>query len=96
MVTALCGVRKQKRRIPRTRQIGIPVWATQLESGALNARSATPAKGGGRWDLLVQDNWGGPGLSQNVKPERLGDDEHGRTGCRSPSLNICEVTSSIS
>ncbi|MER9896060.1 ABC transporter substrate-binding protein [Mesorhizobium sp. M0119] len=41
-------------------QIGIPVTVTQLESGALNARTAAPAKGGGGWDLLVDSSWRSP------------------------------------
>ncbi|MER8542969.1 ABC transporter substrate-binding protein [Mesorhizobium sp. M1334] len=38
-------------------QIGIPVSVTQLDSGALNARVASPAKGGGGWDLVIASNW---------------------------------------
>ncbi|CCV10493.1 ABC transporter substrate-binding protein [Mesorhizobium sp. STM 4661] len=41
-------------------QIGIPVSVTQLDSGALSARTAAPAKGGGGWDLLVSAGWRGP------------------------------------
>ncbi|OHV75746.1 ABC transporter substrate-binding protein [Ensifer sp. LCM 4579] len=41
-------------------QIGIPVSVTQLEPGALSARAAAPAKGGGGWDLLVSNDWGSP------------------------------------
>lgn len=41
-------------------QIGIPVSVTQLDSGALNARTTAPAKGGGGWDLLVTGNWLAP------------------------------------
>ncbi|OBQ86472.1 ABC transporter substrate-binding protein [Mesorhizobium sp. WSM3873] len=42
-------------------QIGIPVSVTQLESGALAARTAAPAKGGGGgWDLLVAGTWLSP------------------------------------
>ncbi|WP_027163739.1 ABC transporter substrate-binding protein [Mesorhizobium sp. WSM1293] len=41
-------------------QIGIPVSVTQLDSGALNARTAAPTKGGGGWDLVVASNWGSP------------------------------------
>ncbi|MGX9576397.1 ABC transporter substrate-binding protein [Mesorhizobium sp. f-mel] len=41
-------------------QIGIPVSVTQLDSGALDARAATPAKGGGGWDLLVSSSWNSP------------------------------------
>jgi peptide/nickel transport system substrate-binding protein len=41
-------------------QIGIPVSVTQLDSGALGARTAAPAKGGGGWDLLVRSDWIGP------------------------------------
>ncbi|WOS66906.1 MULTISPECIES: ABC transporter substrate-binding protein [Sinorhizobium] len=41
-------------------QIGIPVSVTQLESGALTARYATPANGGGGWDLLINSNWLSP------------------------------------
>ncbi|MES0183276.1 ABC transporter substrate-binding protein [Mesorhizobium sp. C386A] len=38
-------------------QIGIPVSVTQLESGALDARTAAPAHGGGGWDLLIANTW---------------------------------------
>ncbi|MER8860005.1 peptide ABC transporter substrate-binding protein [Mesorhizobium sp. M0757] len=38
-------------------QIGVPVSVTQLESGALTARTAAPADGGGGWDLLVTGSW---------------------------------------
>lgn len=38
-------------------QIGIPVSVTQFDSGALNARTAVPADGGGGWDLLVASTW---------------------------------------
>ncbi|RUY13384.1 MAG: ABC transporter substrate-binding protein [Mesorhizobium sp.] len=41
-------------------QIGIPVSVTQLDSGALIARTASPAKGGGGWDLLVAGTWLSP------------------------------------
>ncbi|SJM30111.1 ABC transporter substrate-binding protein [Mesorhizobium delmotii] len=41
-------------------QIGIPVSVTQFDSGALSARSAAPAKGGGGWDLLVKASWLSP------------------------------------
>ncbi|MER9331425.1 ABC transporter substrate-binding protein [Mesorhizobium sp. M0488] len=41
-------------------QIGIPVTVTQLDSGALNARTAAPADGGGGWDLLISAGWLGP------------------------------------
>ncbi|TIQ16470.1 MAG: ABC transporter substrate-binding protein [Mesorhizobium sp.] len=41
-------------------QIGIPVSVTRLDSGALSARAAAPANGGGRWDLLISDTWLGP------------------------------------
>ncbi|ESZ60233.1 ABC transporter [Mesorhizobium sp. L103C119B0] len=41
-------------------QIGIPVSVTQLDSGALTARTAVPEKGGGGWDLLVAGNWPSP------------------------------------
>ncbi|MER8652296.1 ABC transporter substrate-binding protein [Mesorhizobium sp. M1121] len=41
-------------------QIGVPVSVTQLDSGALNARTAAPAKGGGGWDLLVRGGWLSP------------------------------------
>ncbi|RUU13624.1 hypothetical protein EOD23_03890 [Mesorhizobium sp. USDA-HM6] len=41
-------------------QIGIPVSVTQLESGALGARTAAPADGGGRWDLVVAGGWQSP------------------------------------
>ncbi|MER8772972.1 ABC transporter substrate-binding protein [Mesorhizobium sp. M0960] len=38
-------------------QIGVPVSVTQLDSGALSARTAVPEKGGGSWDLLVSSTW---------------------------------------
>ncbi|RWG80893.1 MAG: peptide ABC transporter substrate-binding protein [Mesorhizobium sp.] len=38
-------------------QIGVPVSVTQLDSGALGARFATPESGGGGWDLLVTGGW---------------------------------------
>ncbi|MER9134474.1 ABC transporter substrate-binding protein [Mesorhizobium sp. M0768] len=38
-------------------QIGIPVSVTQMDSGALTARTAAPARGGGDWDMLVASNW---------------------------------------
>ncbi|MER9548407.1 ABC transporter substrate-binding protein [Mesorhizobium sp. M0322] len=38
-------------------QIGISVSVTQLDSGALGARTAAPTKGGGGWDLLVASSW---------------------------------------
>ncbi|RWP12748.1 MAG: ABC transporter substrate-binding protein [Mesorhizobium sp.] len=41
-------------------QIGIPVSVTQLDSGALSARTKAPAKGGGGWDLLVAAGWRSP------------------------------------
>ncbi|AZV19418.1 MAG: ABC transporter substrate-binding protein [Mesorhizobium sp.] len=41
-------------------QIGIPVSVTQLESGALDARTAAPTKGGGGWDLVVKAGWRDP------------------------------------
>ncbi|TIN31905.1 MAG: ABC transporter substrate-binding protein [Mesorhizobium sp.] len=41
-------------------KIGIPVSVTQLDSGALIARSAVPANGGGGWDLLVSAGWLSP------------------------------------
>ncbi|WP_031239739.1 ABC transporter substrate-binding protein [Mesorhizobium sp. LNJC405B00] len=41
-------------------QIGIPLSVTQLDSGALNARTAAPAKGGGGWDLLIESSWISP------------------------------------
>ncbi|RVD51015.1 ABC transporter substrate-binding protein, partial [Mesorhizobium sp. M8A.F.Ca.ET.023.02.2.1] len=41
-------------------QIGIPVSVTQLETGALGARTAAPANGGGGWDLLVSSTWLSP------------------------------------
>ncbi|RUU03480.1 ABC transporter substrate-binding protein [Mesorhizobium sp. USDA-HM6] len=41
-------------------QISIPVSATQLDSGALAARTKTPADGGGGWDLLLASNWPSP------------------------------------
>ncbi|RUX05244.1 ABC transporter, partial [Mesorhizobium sp. M2A.F.Ca.ET.037.01.1.1] len=41
-------------------QIGVPVSVTQFDSGALNARTAAPANGGGGWDLLVRGSWLSP------------------------------------
>ncbi|MES0039691.1 peptide ABC transporter substrate-binding protein [Mesorhizobium sp. M0046] len=41
-------------------QIGIPISVTQLDSGALQARYATSANGGGGWDLLVAQSWLSP------------------------------------
>ncbi|CCV09261.1 ABC transporter, binding protein component [Mesorhizobium metallidurans STM 2683] len=41
-------------------QIGIPVSVTQLDSGALGARTEAPARGGGGWDLHVSAGWRGP------------------------------------
>ncbi|NNH33484.1 ABC transporter substrate-binding protein [Rhizobium sp. SEMIA 4085] len=41
-------------------QVGIPVSVTQLDDGALGARYADPAKGGGGWDLLVTQSWLSP------------------------------------
>ncbi|PZV34406.1 ABC transporter [Mesorhizobium kowhaii] len=38
-------------------QIGVPVSVTQLDSGALGARVASPEKGGGGWDLLVASTY---------------------------------------
>lgn len=41
-------------------QIGIPVSVTQLDSGALTARTTSPENGGGGWDLAVVGNWMSP------------------------------------
>ncbi|TIL44465.1 MAG: ABC transporter substrate-binding protein [Mesorhizobium sp.] len=41
-------------------EIGIPTSVSQLDSGALNARTAAPAKDGGGWDLLVAAAWLSP------------------------------------
>ncbi|MBT1158628.1 ABC transporter substrate-binding protein [Aminobacter anthyllidis] len=38
-------------------KLGIPVSVTQLDSGALTARTVAPADGGGGWDLLVAGSW---------------------------------------
>ncbi|MDX1085262.1 ABC transporter substrate-binding protein [Sinorhizobium meliloti] len=38
-------------------QIGIPVSVTQLDPGALDARTASQAQGGGNWDLLISGAW---------------------------------------
>ncbi|TIV11964.1 MAG: ABC transporter, partial [Mesorhizobium sp.] len=54
-------------------QIGIPVSVTQLDSGALNARTGAPAKGGGRWDLLVQGLWSGPSAQQLLNLGKTGE-----------------------
>ncbi|SIT54677.1 ABC transporter, binding protein component [Mesorhizobium prunaredense] len=54
-------------------QIGIPVSVTQLESGALDARTAPPLKGGGGWDLLVTGWWGLPSPSALLQIGKTGD-----------------------
>ncbi|RMI14822.1 ABC transporter substrate-binding protein [Sinorhizobium meliloti] len=41
-------------------QIGISVSVTQLDSGALGARTAPPANGGGGWDLYIGASWLSP------------------------------------
>ncbi|TIP26324.1 MAG: ABC transporter substrate-binding protein [Mesorhizobium sp.] len=41
-------------------QLGIPVSVTQLDAGALDARTRAPADGGGGWDLLIAANWLSP------------------------------------
>ncbi|MER9319059.1 peptide ABC transporter substrate-binding protein [Mesorhizobium sp. M0659] len=41
-------------------QIGIPVSVTQLDSGALGARTAVPTNSGGRWDLAIVADWASP------------------------------------
>ncbi|MES0076871.1 peptide ABC transporter substrate-binding protein [Mesorhizobium sp. M0058] len=41
-------------------QAGIPVSVTQLDPGALSARTKAPADGGGGWDLLLASNWPSP------------------------------------
>ncbi|PBB24553.1 peptide ABC transporter substrate-binding protein [Mesorhizobium sp. WSM4307] len=38
-------------------QIGIPVSVTQLDPGGLDARTASPDQGGGKWDLLICGGW---------------------------------------
>ncbi|MQX88779.1 ABC transporter substrate-binding protein [Sinorhizobium meliloti] len=38
-------------------QIGIPVSVTQLDPGGLEARTASPDQGGGKWDLLITGAW---------------------------------------
>ncbi|RVC79737.1 ABC transporter substrate-binding protein [Mesorhizobium sp. M2A.F.Ca.ET.046.02.1.1] len=38
-------------------KLGIPVSVTQLDPGALTARTAAPADGGVGWDLLVAGTW---------------------------------------
>ncbi|RUV68583.1 ABC transporter substrate-binding protein [Mesorhizobium sp. M5C.F.Cr.IN.023.01.1.1] len=38
-------------------KIGIRVSVTQLDAGALEARTAAPADGGGGWDLIVGNTW---------------------------------------
>lgn len=44
-------------------QIGIPVSVTQLDSGAIRARTRAAKDGGGGWDLLVLGNWLSPSPS---------------------------------
>lgn len=51
-------------------QIGVPVSVTQLDSGALGARTAAPENGGGRWDLAVVADWASPSPQDLL---RLGD-----------------------
>ncbi|WP_373414995.1 ABC transporter substrate-binding protein [Ensifer aridi] len=41
-------------------QVGIPVSVTRIDPGALTARLATAANGGGGWDLLVHCDWPAP------------------------------------
>ncbi|BCG97400.1 MULTISPECIES: ABC transporter substrate-binding protein [unclassified Mesorhizobium] len=41
-------------------QLGIRVSVTQLDAGALSARTRVPTEGGGGWDLLVSSYWGSP------------------------------------
>ncbi|MER8415865.1 ABC transporter substrate-binding protein, partial [Mesorhizobium sp. M1342] len=41
-------------------QIGIPVSVTQLDNGAISARTAAPANGGGGWDLNIGNSWLSP------------------------------------
>ncbi|RWH18716.1 peptide ABC transporter substrate-binding protein [Mesorhizobium sp.] len=41
-------------------QIGIPVSVTQLDPGALDARTAAPEHGGGGWDLLITNSYPSP------------------------------------
>ncbi|RUV30970.1 ABC transporter substrate-binding protein, partial [Mesorhizobium sp. M5C.F.Ca.IN.020.32.2.1] len=54
-------------------QIGIPVTVTQLDSGALSARTVAPARGGGGWDLLVAGSWRGPSASDLLVVGKSGD-----------------------
>lgn len=55
--------------------IGVPVSVTQLDSGALRARTAPPAKGGGGWDLLIANSWPGsaPGQLLGIGSSKLID-----------------------
>jgi peptide/nickel transport system substrate-binding protein len=41
-------------------QIGIPVAVTQLDPGAIQARTASPSQGGGKWDLYIGGIWLSP------------------------------------
>ncbi|MDX1122504.1 ABC transporter [Sinorhizobium medicae] len=41
-------------------QIGIPIAVTQLDSGAVQARTALPSQGGGKWDLYIGGIWLSP------------------------------------
>lgn len=41
-------------------EIGVPVSVTQLDTGAITARTAAPTKGGGGWGLFVSSNWLSP------------------------------------
>ncbi|RWB69686.1 ABC transporter substrate-binding protein [Mesorhizobium sp.] len=54
-------------------QIGIPVSVTQLDSGALENRTAPPEKGGGQWDLLVAGNWRSPDLTSLTNIAKSGE-----------------------
>lgn len=56
-------------------QIGIPVSVTQLDPGALDARTASPEQGGGNWDLLISGGWLTPSA-----PDLLVFGEAGNTG----------------
>ncbi|MER8860011.1 peptide ABC transporter substrate-binding protein [Mesorhizobium sp. M0757] len=54
-------------------QVGIPVSVTQLDSGALAARTKAPVDGGGDWDLLLAGNWPSPSPDGLLSLGKSGD-----------------------
>ncbi|RVQ55033.1 ABC transporter substrate-binding protein [Sinorhizobium meliloti] len=60
-------------------QIGIPVSVTQLDPGALDARTASPDQGGGKWDLLICGSWltpSAPDLLVLGKPDHTSNNSY--------------------